>query len=145
MFKRPSINSLNSGGDTTFIAADCQITGSISIKGNARIDGKIEGNVQVTGDLVIGASAFLKANIEASTVNLAGEVSGNIKATSLLELNATARLVGDICTRQFKVEQGAHFTGSSQLLEEAIAPLTLTENNKELYPLKEKKLASKNR
>ena len=70
---------------------------------------------------------------------------GNIKASSLLELNASARLVGDICTRQFKVEQGAHFTGLSQLLEEAITPLTSTENSKELYPIKGKKLASKNR
>ncbi|GAB6154550.1 polymer-forming cytoskeletal protein [Desulfosporosinus burensis] len=142
MFKRPSSNQ-SSGGDTTFIAAECQITGSMTIKGNARIDGKVDGNVQVTGDLIIGANAFLKANIEANTVSLAGEVCGNIKTTDLLELNASARLVGDICTRQFKVEQGAHFTGSSQLLEEAKTPLTLTEDSKELHAVKDKKLISK--
>ncbi|HUS88093.1 MAG TPA: polymer-forming cytoskeletal protein [Desulfosporosinus sp.] len=140
MFKKHS-SKQSSCGDTTFIAAECQITGSITINGNARIDGKIEGNVQVTGDLVIGASAILKANIEASTVSIAGEVCGNIKTTDLLELNATARLVGDTCTRQFKVEQGAHFIGSSQLLEET-TPLTLHENSKELRSAKETKRAS---
>jgi len=139
MFKKPSISQL-SFGDTTFIAAECQITGSITINGNARIDGKVEGNVQVTGDLVVGTSACLKANIEANTVSIAGEVCGNIKTTDLLELNATARLVGDICTRQFKVEQGAHFTGSSQLLEE-VTPLVLHESGKELHSSKEKKRA----
>lgn len=140
MFKKPSTNQAGKG-DTTFIAAECQITGSITINGNARIDGKIEGNVQVTGDLVIGAGAFVKANIEANTVSVAGEVCGNIKTTDLLELYATARLVGDICTRQFKVEQGAHFTGSSQYLEET-TPLILHENSKELRSAKEAKRAS---
>ncbi|EGW36335.1 polymer-forming cytoskeletal protein [Desulfosporosinus sp. OT] len=116
MFKKPTTHSR--GGDNTFIAAECQISGSITINGNARIDGKIEGSVLATGDLVIGASAILKANIEANTVSIAGEVHGNIKTTDLLELNATARLFGDICTRQFKVDQGARFIGTSQILEE---------------------------
>lgn len=128
MFKRPSTTH-SSGGDTTFIAAECQITGSIIINGNARIDGKIEGNILATGDLIIGTSAFLKANIEANTVSIAGEVRGNIKTTDLLELNATARLFGDICTRQFKVDQGAHFTGTSQILEETTTPLVLHEKS----------------
>lgn len=140
MFKKPS-KSPSSSGDTTFIAAECQITGTVIIQGNARIDGKIEGTIQVTGDLVVGASAYLKANIEASTVSIAGEVCGNIKTTDLLELNSTARVVGDICTRQFKVEQGAHFTGLSQLFEEAPTPLTLTEQSKELHAVKDKKHA----
>lgn len=142
MFRKSPKTQLDCG-DTTFIAAECHITGSIIIHGNARIDGKVEGTIEVTGDLVIGASASLKANIEATNVSLAGEVCGNIKTTDLLDLNATARLVGDICTRQFRVEQGASFTGSSQLLVEATSPLTLTENSKELHTAKEKKLVPK--
>ncbi len=141
MFKKRS--SSQSNGNTTLIAADCQITGSITINGNARIDGKIEGSVHATGDLIIGTSAILKADIEANTVSIAGEVRGNIKTTDLLELNATARLFGDICTRQFKVEQGAHFTGTSQLLEETIPPLMIHENSKEPRPAKETKKASR--
>ena len=128
MFKK--LSNSQSSGETTLIAAECQITGSIKINGNARIDGKIEGSVHATGDLVIGTSAFLKADIEANTVNIAGEVHGNIKTTDLLELSATARLLGDICTRQLKIEQGAHFTGKSQLLEETTSPLIILENSK---------------
>ena len=142
MFKKSSKSQMDSG-DTTFIATECHITGSITIQGNARIDGKVEGTIEVTGDLVIGASAFLKANIEASNVSIAGEVCGNIKTTDLLNLTATACLVGDICTRQFQVEKGAHFTGSSQLLEEPTTPLTLTDNSKDVHAVKEKKLVSK--
>lgn len=132
MFKKPSTKQFHSSsGDTTYISAECQITGSIKINGNARIDGKIEGSIVVTGDIIIGSNAILEANIEASTLSLAGEVRGIIKTTDLLELNSTARLFGDICTRQFKVDQGARFTGKSQLLEEP-TPLIISEKAKEL-------------
>lgn len=137
MFKKHSTHSR--GGDNTFIAADCQITGSITINGNARIDGKIEGSVVATGDLIVGASAFMKANIEANTVSIAGEVHGNIKTTDLLELNATARLFGDICTRQFKVEKGARFIGTSQILEET-SPSVISEISKAPRSANETKL-----
>jgi len=140
MFKKFSTSQ--SSGNTTLIAAECQITGSITINGNARIDGKIEGNVHATGDLIIGTNAFLKADIEANTVSIAGEVRGNIKTTDLLELNATARLFGDICTRQFIVEQGAHFTGTSKLLEEAAPPLIIHENSMAPHSAKETKRVS---
>ena len=142
MFKKLTNSNSQSNGDTTFIAADCQITGTIVINGNARIDGKIEGSVQVTGDLIIGTTAYLKADIEANTVSMAGEVHGNLKTTDLLELNTTARLFGDIRTRQFKVEQGARFTGTSQLLEESIPSLIIHETNKEPHSTKETKLVS---
>jgi len=139
MFKK--LSSSHSIGDTTLIAEECQITGSIIISGNARIDGKIEGSVQATGDLIIGTTAYLKADIEANTLIIAGEVHGNIKTTDLLELNSTARLFGDICTRQFKVEQGAKFTGMSQLFEEATS-MAIQENNKENRSSKETKRIS---
>lgn len=140
MFKK--LTPSQSSGDTTFIAAECQIAGSITINGNARIDGKIEGSVRVTGDLIIGNSAFLTADIEANTVSIAGEVHGNIKTSDLLELNATARLFGDISTRQFKVEQGARFTGMSQLLEETAPPLIVHETSKEPRSAKDTKRVS---
>jgi len=140
VFKKST--SPKSSGDTTFISAECQITGTIIINGNARVDGKIEGTVHVSGDLIIGASAFLQADIEANTVSIAGEVRGNIKTSDLLELNATARLFGDICTRQFKVEQGAQFTGTSQILDETTPLLTVHEKSKEPRSVKETKRAA---
>ncbi|MHB1651171.1 MAG: bactofilin family protein [Desulfitobacteriaceae bacterium] len=105
-------------GDVTFIAAECQITGTVTIKGSVRIDGKLDGSLLATDEIVIGPSALLKANIEARTVSIAGEVHGDIQTTDTLELNSTARLYGDICTRQFRVEQGARFVGTSRLYEE---------------------------
>ena len=109
---------VSSGGDTTFIASDCHITGTITIKGNARIDGQVEGTVKTSGDLIIGANAKLKATIEAKNVQIAGEVQGDILSTNSLELSSNAKLTGDIQTQQLKIEQGARFIGSSKLMDD---------------------------
>jgi cytoskeletal protein CcmA (bactofilin family) len=103
----------NTNSNVTYLAEDCEIKGSFVSNGNARIDGNIEGTVSISGDLVIGQSAVLKATIEAQTVSIAGEVRGNVKARDLLELSTTARLYGDINTKQLKIDQGARFVGTS--------------------------------
>lgn len=117
--KKPSNPFQTGTPETTYIAADCEFSGKITLKGNARIDGQIEGTVAITGDLIIGPSAILKATIQANTVSISGEVRGNITAQEKLELSPSARLYGDIFTQQLKIDQGAKFIGTSRLLEDA--------------------------
>ncbi len=128
-----------SSGDTTFIASECQVTGTITIKGNARIDGQVEGTIVATGDLVIGQGAVLNANIEAKTVSLAGEVRGDVKTTDTLELGSTGRLYGDICTKQLKIDQGARFAGTSKILNDEVKPEVNTLATKDRNEEKNKK------
>lgn len=112
-------NSSRLSTDITFIAQDCEITGTLTIKGDARIDGQVEGGIKAGGELTIGSGAKVKANLEGKAVSIAGEVRGDVKAFENLELAASARLYGDIYTKQLKIEQGARFVGSSHLLEDA--------------------------
>lgn len=87
--------------------------------GNIRIDGKLEGTVEVGGDLIIGQSASVKANISAATATITGVVCGNIKVGDLLELSPTSRLYGDITARQLKIDQGAIFVGTSSIVSDS--------------------------
>lgn len=106
-------------GETTYIAADCEFIGNITLKGNARIDGRIDGSITLTGDLVIGPSAVIKASIQADTISISGEVRGDIIARVGLELCSSACLYGNISAQQLKIDQGAQFIGTSRLLGEA--------------------------
>ncbi len=110
---KPITRIMSNSPNVTFMAEDCEIKGSFLAKGNARIDGRVEGTISVAGDLAIGSTAVLKANIDAQTICLAGEVRGNVRANELLELSSTARLYGDINTKELKIDQGAHFVGTS--------------------------------
>lgn len=129
MFKKnsPGKQLNHSTVDITFIAADCQITGNLKVKGDIRIDGNVEGNILATGAVIVGQSANIKANIEGKIVILAGEAHGDVKSYDLLELASGARLYGNICSRQLKIDQGAIFVGNSKLNEDKI-------NTKETIP-----------
>ena len=118
--------SSSSSSNVTYIAEDCEIKGSVESQGNARIDGKVEGTIRIAGDLVIGQSAILQANVEAQTISIAGEVRGNVKAKDLLELASSSRLYGDINTKQLKIDQGARFVGSSNYEEATSSPSSNT-------------------
>lgn len=110
---KPVITNSTVNSSVTYLADDCEFNGSFTAKGNVRIDGKIEGTVNIAGDLAIGQNAVVKANIEARTISIAGEVRGNVKAKELLDLSSTARLYGDINTKDLQIGQGARFIGKA--------------------------------
>ncbi|NLL53452.1 MAG: polymer-forming cytoskeletal protein [Peptococcaceae bacterium] len=109
---KPVTKSSNNS-NLTYLAEESEIKGSFIAAGNARIDGKLEGSVHVTGSLVIGPTAVLKADIEAQNISIAGEVRGNVKVNELLELSSSARIYGDIHTKELIIDQGARFIGKS--------------------------------
>ncbi|MCM1564419.1 MAG: polymer-forming cytoskeletal protein [Dehalobacter sp.] len=113
----PIIRNISTNTTITYIAEDCELKGSLVSSGNIRIDGKLEGTVEVGGDLIIGQSASVKANISAATATITGVVCGNIKVEDLLELSPTSRLYGDITAKQLKIDQGAIFVGTSTTID----------------------------
>lgn len=114
-------------GETTYIAADAEFNGKLTLKGSARIDGKIQGHIALSGDLIIGPNAVIDANIQAGAISISGEVRGDIVAQESLELCSTARMKGNIFSKQLKIDQGAQFIGTSRLLDDAKQPVRPSE------------------
>ncbi len=77
------------------------------------VDGKIEGDIQSTGNLTVGENARLKAEIKTGTIVVYGKVHGNMTATDRVELKSSAEVVGDIKTKTLTIEAGAIFVGKS--------------------------------
>lgn len=100
---------------TTLIGKDAEITGDFSAKGSVRIDGMINGNVTVTGALIIGAGGVINGNISAESAMIGGEVTGNIEAPKKAELTATAKVVGDITTAVIVIDENAVFQGKCDM------------------------------
>ena len=65
---------------STLIGAGAELTGDFTLDGSARIDGKIGGNVTVTGNLILGAGSIVTGDVQAASVLIGGEVTGNITA-----------------------------------------------------------------
>ena len=104
-----SINIINNG---------TLIKGDITATGDFRLDGTLEGNIQLNGKLVVGDSGVVNGNILCLNANIIGTVNGNLSVKELLSLNATARVKGDILINKLSIEPGAVFTGKCCMLDE---------------------------
>ena len=104
-------NSIN------IITAGTLIKGDITASGDFRLDGTLEGNIQLNGKLVVGDSGVVNGNILCVNANIIGTVNGNLSVKELLSLNATARVKGDILINKLSIEPGALFTGKCRMLD----------------------------
>lgn len=92
------------------------VNGSTFFKGlikssrSVGIDGKFEGEIQSEADVVIGRDAEVRGNIKAETVIISGKLVGNVTC-SMLEIQPTARVVGNLTPGQLLVAIGAIVRG----------------------------------
>lgn len=95
----------------TLIGKGSELAGDFSVQGSARIDGKVNGNVTVTGTLIIGATGSISGNVAAKSVVIGGEVLGDVAAPEKTELTATAKVLGDISTSVIVIDEKAIIQG----------------------------------
>ena len=100
---------------STLLGQGAEINGEFNAEGSVRMDGKVHGNVSVTGALILGATGVIEGNITADSVLIGGEVFGNIDAASRAELTSTARVFGDIHTNIVVIDEYAVFQGGCNM------------------------------
>ncbi len=99
----------------TLLGRSTEFRGALISSGHVRIDGKLEGEISHAGELIIGESASVTANIKTKSLTVAGHVKGNIDCEGRLELVNTARIFGDIKVGQLVIADGAVFQGVSSM------------------------------
>ena len=88
-----------------------RVTGQLSFQGPARIDGKVDGEINCQGTLTIGEEAEVKAKITGQVVIIRGRVEGNVTAKERIELLAPARLIGNIDAPRLLITEGVVLDG----------------------------------
>lgn len=117
----PSINSK----PETVIGANTRFIGTLTSDGNIRIDGSVEGDVEVLGNLIIGETGRVIASIKAQNVHISGAVKGEVTALEKLEISPTGKVWGDITTAALHIEPGGLFRGQSAMTTTVEEPLLL--------------------
>jgi len=97
------------------IGAGTTIKGDIDCNGDMRIDGKVTGNINVQGKIVIGQTGNINGQINCKNSEIEGKVEGKIFVGELLVLKSTAAILGDITTTKLAIEPGATFTGNCKM------------------------------
>ncbi len=110
-----------------FLGRGCIYEGKLTFEGRVRIDGKFTGEIFSNDILEIGPDAELEAEIDVSTVIIAGRVDGDINARVRCDLRAPGVVVGNITSPIVTMDEGVRFDGEMRMtgvLEEAVRATT---------------------
>lgn len=99
----------------TLIGAGTVIDGDVTFSGGLRVDGEIRGNVRATGEhagtLVVSEQARIEGEIGVSHLVINGTVIGPVRSSEFLELQAKARVTGDVEYNTIEMHLGAVVQG----------------------------------
>ena len=109
----------------SLIGTGTVVEGDVTFSGGLRIDGTVRGNVTTAngepGTLVVSEQARIDGEIKVSHVVVNGTVNGPVTANDFLELQAKAKIVGDIEYRSLEMHLGAIVQGRLHHVEPGTA------------------------
>jgi len=122
---------LTGGGSVhNVLATGTTLTGKIETEADFRLDGRVEGEINCKGKIVIGPKGSVKGNIMTVNAEILGNVEGIIHARERLVLKSSAEIKGDIFIQTLEIEPGAKLNGSCTMAgKEAITPPVAPNNN----------------
>ncbi|HEX2906887.1 MAG TPA: polymer-forming cytoskeletal protein [Phototrophicaceae bacterium] len=110
-------------GFETLLGASSTMEGILRSSANVRLDGTFKGTLEITGNILVGETAKIEADINAKNISVAGAVRGNISGKKV-QLLRTGRVWGDIQATALTTEEGAFIDGKITMVShEAAAPV----------------------
>jgi cytoskeletal protein CcmA (bactofilin family) len=106
----------------SIIGPGMKLVGDCETDGTIRIEGVVEGSVKAGKAVVVGKDGKVKGDITTQDAVISGSVVGTVSAESRLELQATARIDGEIRARRMQLEEGAILNGTVQMVAGPKAP-----------------------
>ncbi len=88
-----------------------KVKGRITGSGNLTVEGTVEGDIVLSGNLVLGEEASCRSSVQADDVTVGGRLDGDITARGAVTLRAGARVHGNVRGESLAMEDGADFQG----------------------------------
>jgi len=99
----------------SLIGAGTTVDGDVTFSGGLRIDGVVQGKVATVDNqpatLVLSEQARIEGEVHVSHMVINGTVTGPVNANDYLELQAKARVNGDVTYRTLEMHVGAIVEG----------------------------------
>ncbi|NWF72930.1 MAG: polymer-forming cytoskeletal protein [Nitrospirae bacterium] len=104
-------NSFSGDDNITLLAKGVVLKGEIHVEGTVRIDGRLDGDIQTKGQVIIGEDGLVQGTITAGTVVSSGRIKAKVMANERVHLMKTATLIGEVLTPVLLIEEGAKLQG----------------------------------
>lgn len=99
----------------TLLAKGVHLKGEIRVDGTVRIDGRLDGEIQTKGQVIVGEDGLVQGTIMAGTIISSGRIKATVTATEQIQLMKTATLIGDVHTPVLTMEPGAKIQGTTDM------------------------------
>jgi len=105
----------------TVLGANSTLDGNLRSSANVRLDGTFTGTLEIGGNVLVGETAQINADINAKNISIAGAVRGNVNGKKV-QLLRTGRIWGDIHATALTTEEGAFIDGKITMVSPQEAP-----------------------
>ena len=95
----------------TVVGASSLISGEIRGEDDLLVQGRVDGRVELQGNLTVANQGIVKADVQAHIVEVSGIVVGNVVASESVHLTSKARMVGNITAPLVAIDAGAAYRG----------------------------------
>ena len=95
----------------TVLSPDIDFSGILHFEKPFLIKGKVSGEIDAKGLLVIDEEASVNADIKTSRVIIRGFVKGDVTATEKVDITVTGKLEGNVTAPEIYMETGCVFNG----------------------------------
>ncbi len=114
-------------GSTSLLSKNVSIVGEIQGNEDIHVEGRLKGSIKITGNIFVGPTGVLEADVEADNIVILGKINGNVLARKQLEIKSLGQLIGDCSAQSIDIKEGAIFEGRSNMLRPAGSPAGSTQ------------------
>ncbi len=108
-------SSRHPAGFETLLGSNATLRGDLKSQGNVRLDGTFEGTLEIDGNVLVGETAKITADVHAKNVSIAGAVRGNVSGKKV-QILRTGRVWGDITATAISTEEGCFIDGKITMI-----------------------------
>lgn len=94
-----------------FLDRGSRIQGELTFEDTFRLDGRLEGKIESSGDLVIGEGGEIEGELAVGRLFVSGTLRGTATAAERIEVTATGKVYADLVAPVLVVEEGAFLQG----------------------------------
>jgi cytoskeletal protein CcmA (bactofilin family) len=101
-----------------YLGPGSKVNGKLLFEGNATIEGEIDGELLVHGNLTVGEHAVIKGKVSATSALIRGKVNADIQTDKKIEIQPPGVVVGDVVTQSLIIGDGALLDGHCSMRKE---------------------------
>jgi len=93
--------------DMSVVGASTQIAGRVGGEGGLRVEGRVGGDVDVSGPIEIAAGAAIEGDVSGGSLEISGKLAGDASCRGPIAIRAGAEVRGDLKGSSVSIEPGA--------------------------------------